>query len=159
MKRGIIEMRKLLCCMFALMLVLSALPLHADAAEIRDESEEIIYLSDGSYIEVETIVTSGFASDTTVGSKIYRGKYSGSTAWEIVLSGSFSFDGSSATCTDSGCSVSIYDSAWYTVSKSSGKSGSSATASVTMGRKAGGITVDRVPVSLKLTCDANGNLK
>lgn len=151
-------MKKFLCCVFALILAATALPLHANASVVRDESKEVIYLSDGNYIEVETVIISSFASGTKVGSKIYRGTYSGSTAWEVILSGSFSYNGSSATCTDSGCSVTVYDSAWYTVSKSAGKSGASATASVTMGRKAGGVTVDKVPISMKLTCDANGNL-
>ena len=57
-----------------------------------------------------------------------------------------------------GVNVTIYDSSWYTVSKSASKSGNTATGSVIMGDTANGVTVKRVPVSLTLTCDANGNL-
>ena len=82
----------------------------------------------------------------------------GARGWTAVLNGTFTYTGSSATCTASNCNITIYDSAWYTVSKSASKSGNSATAAVTMGKKLLGVTVTRVPVDLILTCDANGNL-
>lgn len=136
-------------------MLLVLLPVQVNAAEA---DEEIIYLEDGSYISITVEEHGSRASGTKTGSKTYTYTYDGGTAWKAILSGTFSYTGTSATCTNSGCSVTIYDSAWYTVSKSAGKSGNSATASVTMGRKSLGVTVAKVPISMKLTCDANGNL-
>ena len=82
----------------------------------------------------------------------------GTAQWKATLSGSFTYTGSSATCTSSSVDVTVYDSSWYTISKSSNKSGSKATASVTMGEKLAGVTVTKVPISLAMTCDKNGNL-
>ena len=67
-------------------------------------------------------------------------------------------NGSKATCTSSSIDVTIYDSEWYVIVKSAGKSENIARGSVTIGKKLLGVTVSQHPVSLTLTCDANGNL-
>lgn len=118
-----------------------------------------IYFEDGSYVTVEVIRNGMRASGSVTGSKVYtHHDSSGSENWKVTLTGSFTYTGSSATCTSSSVDVTIYDSAWYTISKSSSKSGNTASASVTMGEKRGGVTVTKVPVSLSLSCDKNGNL-
>lgn len=78
--------------------------------------------------------------------------------WKAVLTGSFTYNGSKVTCTSSSIDVTIYDSEWYVVVKSAGKSENIARGSVTIGKKLLGVTVSQHPVSLTLTCDANGNL-
>ena len=81
----------------------------------------------------------------------------GISKWNAVLTGSFSYNGSSATCSSSSVDVTIFDSDWYVISKYASKSGNTATASVTVGRRYDGSTI-KVPVSLSLKCDKNGNL-
>lgn len=142
-----------MCLVISLFLIL--FPISASALEV---SEQTIYLDDGNYIIVTIESYDLRASGTKTGSKTYTGYYGGSAAWKVILSGTFTYTGSSATCTDSGCSTSVYNSEWYTVSKSAGKSSNAATANASMGRKVLGVTVETVPVNLKLTCDANGNL-
>lgn len=70
----------------------------------------------------------------------------------------FSFTGSTSSCTSSSMDVIILDSSWYSISKNATRGGNSATGSVTIGEKVGGVTVTKIPVNLTLSCDANGNL-
>lgn len=136
----------------------SLVPFTGMTAEI-GEVEYMYYLSDGSYIVVELNTSPARASSTVTGTKTYTCKDDNGTAlWKAVLTGTFSYTGSSSSCTSSSCSVTIYDSAWYLVSKSASKSGNTATASVTMGKKVLGITVSTIPITINLSCDANGNL-
>lgn len=148
-------MKRFICCLLVCCLFMTVLPFSAKAEE---NETEIIYLDDGGYIIVTIDSVSSRASGTKTGSKTYTYTNSSGTGWKAVLSGTFTYTGSSATCTSSSCDVTVYMSDWYTVSKSAGRSGNSATASIKMGRKVMGVTVETVPISMKLTCDANGNL-
>lgn len=149
-------MKRTLCAVMVTLLLLGAMPVCGIAAEYNTET---IYFEDGSYLVVEMIPNCARASGNLTGSKpstFYNSD--GDAQWKVTLTGSFTYTGSSSSCSSSSVSVTIYDSSWYVVSKSSGKSGNTATASVTMGRKSLGVTVQKVPVSLSLSCDANGNL-
>lgn len=139
-------------------LLISVFPLNCFAASV-DEEIVVTYLEDGSYI-VETIyISQTRASGAKTGSKeaVYYDS-NGSAEWKAVLTGTFSYTGSTATCTASSCSVTIYNSNWYVVSKTASKSGNIASADVTMGKKLLGVTVTKVTDSITLTCDKNGNL-
>lgn len=151
-------MKRIVCSLLLACLLFTLIPINVYAAEELGEMNEVIRFDDGSYLTITVHTSSVRAAGSVSGKTTYAYNYGGKVVWEAVLNGSFSYTGSSATCTSSSVSTSSYDSAWYTVSKSAGRSGASATSSVTMGRKAGGITVDKVPISMKLTCDANGNL-
>ena len=151
-------MKKIFCLFIVCVLFASIVPFAGQAAE-NDKVENIFYLSDGSYIIVEVTASLARASGTVTGTKTYTCKTEDGTAlWRAVLTGKFSYTGSSASCTSSSCSVTIYDSAWYTVSKTATKNGNTATASVTMGKKMLGVTVRKVPITINLVCDANGNI-
>ncbi len=139
--------------------LLSLLTFHTQAATVTDVNEDIIYLEDGSYITVELTWTESRASGTKTGTKTYTLKTNaGEELWRAVLRGTFTYTGSSATCTASSCDVTISDSAWYVVSKTASKSGNAAVADLTMGKKFLGITIDKESISMRITCDANGNL-
>lgn len=147
-------MKRLMCSVLLAVLLIGILPISAVADEI-----ETIHLSDGSYIVVRLYEDGTRAAGTVSGGKEYTHYDSGgSSNWKVVLSGSFAYTGSSSNCTASNINVTIYDSSWYTVSKSASKSGNTATGSAIMGDTASGVTVKRVPVSLTLQCDPNGNL-
>lgn len=150
-------MKRVLSCILLVAMLICVFPMNCYAME--DNSKTVTYFEDGSY-EIEKIETRAMRSAGSVTGTKTKTRYAsdGTLDWEAVLEGTFTFNGSSATCTSSSCDVSVYDNAWYTVSKSAGRSGSSATASVTMGRKSLGVTVEKVPFSMKLTCDADGNL-
>lgn len=147
-------MKRVVGLVLSFIILLEIIPTCGQAAEL-----ETITYEDGSYATIETATYKMRASGTVTGSKKYTYySSSGTEKWNAVLTGSFSYTGSSATCTSSSVSVTIDDSDWYQIYKYAGKSGNKATASVTMGYRLDGETVTQVPVSLTLTCDANGNL-
>ena len=92
-------------------------------------------------------------------SKTYTYRNSnGEEEWRAVLSGLFTYNGTSATCTSSYCDVTITDTAWSVNSKTVGKSGASATAELTMCKKLlGFITTSEKSLSMTLTCSPNGD--
>ena len=150
-------MKRLISLGLTLVLIMSMLSVTCFAAS--NSNTTVTYFDDGSYL-VETLeVSHSRASGTKTGTKT-QAYYdaSGNTDWKAVLSGTFSYTGSSATCTASSVSVTVYDSDWYTVSKSASKSGATASASVTMGYKVLGVTTKKTSATPTLTCDANGNL-
>ena len=149
-------MKRMLAAFLMLSTLMSMFALGVSAEEY---DGNVIYLDDGSYIVV-TVVESGLRSSGTRSGQATYDYYDsdGVCGWTAALTGTFTYTGSSATCTASDCNVTIYDSAWYTVSKSVSKSGNSATADLTMGKKLLGVTITKVPLELILSCDANGNL-
>lgn len=152
-------MKKYTCLITTILLIISMLPICCLAKSIPASTTEIIYLDDGSYITIELTQTENRASGTKTGSKAYTHySNSGSQNWRAVLRGTFSYTGSSATCTAAACDVTITDTDWYIVTKTATKSGNSAIGELTMGQKFLGITIDKESVSMQLSCDANGNL-
>lgn len=151
-------MKRFGCYLVIVILLFGMVFGQVNATEITN-TEEIIYLKNGDYIAVELIVIDSRATSTKTGKKSYIYKNSnGTEEWRATLSGTFAYTGTTATCTASSCTTSVSDSAWYEISKSAGKSGSSATAEVTMGEKILGITINRESISMKLTCSATGSL-
>lgn len=149
-------MKRVLSCFLAVILLAGAIPLFTAAVE---SERDVIHFEDGSFAVIEIASNDARASASKNGSKQYTYYNSSNEAqWKAVLSAVFTYDGSSASCTSSDVSVTIFDSSWNVVSKSSGKSGNTATGSVTMGKKSAGVTVAKVPVNLSLSCDKNGNL-
>lgn len=138
------------------LLFLVCIPATATAAE---RTDSVLYMDDGSYFIVETVEYGMRASGTKTGKKSYTYYDSDNVSqWNATLTGKFTYTGSSATCTSSSVDVTIYDSSWVVAYKLAGKSGNKATASITMSDKLAGVTIISVPVSLSLSCDANGNL-
>lgn len=150
------NMKKVISCFILVAMMVSVFALNCSAAEVKNN---ITYFEDGSYIIDTIVINSGRASGSIQGERI-KTYYdnSGSLDWQAVLTGIFTYTGSSATCTSSSVNVTIYDSSWYTISKSATKSANVASASATMGCKILGVTYNEVTVPITLTCDANGNL-
>lgn len=151
-------MRRLFCVLLLVGILCVILPNQAMAAT-NEEVVSIIYLNNGYYIIESISVNVSRASGSITGTKSHTCYDSnGNSDWKAVLTGTFTYNGASATCTSSSVSVTIYDSSWYTISKSATKSTNVASASVTMGCKILGVTFNEVTVPITLTCDANGNL-
>jgi len=151
-------MKRFACFFLVFLLLATIAPMTCYAAET-DGEKVVARFHDGSYITEKIVVNGMRYSKVRSGDKVrtyYGGD--GSVAWKVTLSASFTYTGSSAICDSASCSVSIYNSAWYTISKSSDKSGNTAYGYATLGEKYLGVTVSKVPVSLSLSCDANGNL-
>ena len=149
-------MKRAVSILMLVFFLFGALPM-AGAAEA--VSEERIELGDGYYLIAETFQSGVRASKSVSGSKPYTCYDGAGTAlWKVTLYGTFTYTGSSATCTASSISTTIYENSWSTGSKSASKSGSKATGSATMKQSSNGSTVRTVPVSLSLSCSASGTL-
>ena len=152
-------MKKILRITILVILVLAMFPVSVFAADNTLSADNVIYLEDGSYITVELVVIESRASGTKSGYKTYRCRNDdGDELWNATLTGSFTYTGSSATCTASSVSVSIINDKWYTISKYASTSGARAVGSVTMGKKWLGITVSEETLNMSITCSANGTL-
>lgn len=151
-------MKRLIILLFVMVLMTSVLPI-ASLASDNTEEYVIMEFEDGSYMTEYIISSPERASGSKSGSKnkTYYDSH-GDAKWMATISGTFTYTGSTSTCTAASCSVTIYDSDWYTISKSAIKSGNTATANVTIGEKLLGVKVNEVSTSVSLKCDANGNL-
>ena len=149
--------KRIVSALLVLILVLTLIP-STFAAEVVSEAD-IVYFADGSYLTFTIEEISTRASGTKTGTKACTyTDGNGNVNWEAVLTGTFTYTGTTATCTASSCNITIYESAWYIVSKSATRSGNTANAAITMGRKVLGITVTKKDYAWSLSCDKNGNL-
>lgn len=152
-------MKRFVALTVVCLLVFAMSPISAFAAESGFNAEAVIYFDDGSYIVIETVSVDTRALSSKTGKRTYVYYNSGGTEeWRAVLQGTYSYDGTTVTCTASICTVSITDSDWYVISKTTSKSGGTAYATLTMGTKVLGVTVNRETINMSLTCDKNGNL-
>lgn len=149
-------MKKCIAVLLAFVLVCSMVPLGASASQVATNRLDF---EDGSYVIIKVTENPMRASGSKSGNKEYTFYDSNGTAhWKATLHGSYSYTGSSAKCTSSSMDVAIYKNGWSVLSKSSSKSGNTASGYANMGEKVLGVIVREIPVSLSLTCDANGNL-
>lgn len=143
----------------AVMISCFSMPVHAAEEEITT-STVVEYFDDGSYI-VTTITeeVNNTRATTKTGSKTSTYKNSdGEIQWTYKVTGTFSYTGSSSTCTAVSDSYSISNNNWHMSSHSCSKSGNTANGTVTMKYKVLGITTDTVTRNVTLTCSATGVL-
>ena len=151
-------MQKNLSILLVLILILGFMPIGAHATEA-SERQTVITFEDGSYIEVHLNEDSSRATNTKSGSKTYSYyDANDNREWQAKLSASFTYDGTTSSCSSASCTVTIYESQWYEVSKTTTRSGNTATTELTMGQTFWGITIAKPEYTITLTCDKDGNL-
>ena len=156
-------MRKIFAFLLTFIMALSTTCI-AFAGEMPAQSNtypaEYEYFDDGSYIVTtiteEPAVSFARAAGTKTASKTATYKSSsGASLWSVTVTGTFSYNGSSAKCTSSSVSANSYSSLWKINSKSASKSGASASATATA-KYYDSSTYKSLSVTL--TCKANGVL-
>lgn len=151
-------MKRLLTFILVLILLVGVLPREALAANEVDETD-VVRFTDGSYMEVIVDKSVTRISNELSGYKTYTFKDSdGNTEWIAKLTANYVFTGGSYTCTSANCTITIYASRWYEISKSTSCAGNRATANFTMGKRVLGITTEKPQYTINLYCDVNGNL-
>ncbi|MBQ6864315.1 MAG: hypothetical protein IJO14_08775 [Clostridia bacterium] len=120
---------------------------------------KIAYFSDGS-VAVTTLKTiaQSRATNTKTGKKtttVYDSN--GSVSFTVTNTSTFSYTGSSATCTAISATKSISDSSW-TVTTSTFRSGRTGTVNFTGQLKALGVTIKTVSDSISISCSNTGVL-
>lgn len=144
-----------LFCVFVLLISFFLFPAHA-----AEHQETILYYEDGSYL-VTTITESVSRSHgTKTGSKDDRYfDVNGNLQWQITVTGTFTYTGTTSTCIYAGGTTSIANTDRFKlVSDTHTQTGSVATYTAVLGKKALGIVVSKETHSISLTCDKDGNL-
>ena len=124
---------------------------------------EIVYFDDGSYIEttltIEESNISTLASNTISGSRkmIYKNS-DGEAQWTAILKGTFTYTGSSATCTASSITYSISNDNWRITSATASKSGNKATGNIIAKYYFLFVPTKTVEAPIAITCSATGVL-
>ena len=143
----------IVCCFLLMINVVPTMALESD-----------VYKDDKLYFEeiIEIIDTQDSllrATSTRTAKKTSTCKNSsGQSLWSVTVTGTFNYNGSSATCTSSKVSTKIYNDAWKISSSSSSKSGNKATAKATGQEYFLGIAINSITRSVTLTCDGKGNV-
>lgn len=117
------------------------------------------YFDDGSYIvtEITESAITTFAAKTINRSKSSHYYNSNNTkAWTVTVNGTFNYTGSSATCTRSTASYSIYNNDWKVTSSAASKSGNKAIGAFTVKRYNLGFLTKTVNRTVTLTCSNTG---
>lgn len=147
---------RVLALVLACLLLTAALPV---AGYANSNAEQVMYFDDGSYILVSICQDFSREAGKKTGTKTYTYRSNaGETLWVATLEGTFAYTGASSVCTNAFCDVTVYSGNWSTGNKTVQKQGNSAMAELTMVRKALNVTLKSVPVTMSLTCDADGNL-
>lgn len=145
----------------AIVVFLNCFALPASAVnEEKIISTSVEYFDDGSYLIMTTaeIVNYSRASVKT-GTRTYTHIASnGETLWTYKITGTFSYTGSSSTCTAVSDSYTISNDNWHMSSHSCSKSGNTAYGTVTMKYKVLGITANTITRNISLSCSATGTL-
>lgn len=131
----------------------------AGTDDVSAETNTVCF-EDGSYMVTEIITeNTARATQTKSGSKNISFYNSDDVIqWSATLKGTFSYTGSSATCTASSITYTIYDSKWKIPTATASKSGNTATGHVVAKSYFLGVPVKTVERDITLTCSATGTL-
>ena len=151
--------KRIIVLLVAVILCLGSIPALADNSS---EEFQIIAFSDGSYLIMELIgdsIETQLDYNRTSVTKSKAATYysnSGVKAFTLTVTGSFIYDGTSATCTSSSNSSTIYNNEWSLKTASASHSGNTATATGTFVRKVLGIVVSTKVLTVSLSCSPTG---
>ena len=98
------------------------------------------------------------ASTTKTGSKSAKYYNGSSLLWYVKVTGTFSYNGSSATCTKASVTAASNNSYWKIGNKYSTKTGATATGTATAYRYFNGVVQQTIKRTVTLTCSKTGTL-
>ncbi len=147
-------MKKLLLGLTLVLMLI--LPTNINALE---ENYNTTYYENGYYYEISISVTNSVARSAKEGSKtIYCKNSAGKTMWSLTVKGTFTYNGSTSSCTSASASTSITDATWKITNKSSSKSGNTAKATATAICYLNGNPINSATKTVNLKCSASGKL-
>lgn len=125
-----------------------------------NHEESKIALNNNFYIVVTITEDQSISriSNTKTGTKTITGYHGDSKCWDATIRGTFTYDGSSSTCTSASISYTIYNSLWKITSATATESGNKAIGNVIAKRYFLGIPTQTIEETVTLTCSANGTL-
>ena len=146
-------------------LICAAIPSQSLQAQTVTITKEAI--SDDLYCVTELVETSGSgiqpfsATQAKSGSKTVRYENaSGTTLWYVTVHASFTYNGSTSSCTSTNVTAESNSSAWKVTNKSSWKSGNTGYASAT-GHQYNilGMETNTLSRTVSISCTKNGTLQ
>ncbi len=155
-------MKKAIICILAIMTAI-CIPVSLSASALEPaEPQSVSYtetFEDGSYGIVTITVFPAPTRASTSGQKKYT-YYNANNVkqWTVYLNGTFTYTGSSATCTAASTSYSINNNTWSVTKAAASRSGATATGSFTVKKYTAGVVTQTVNKTLTLTCSASGTL-
>lgn len=122
------------------------------------ENGYIEYFEDGSYDIVEIITDNQKTSRAVVGpkSKSISHYESNELVCTLTITGTFNYDGSSATCTNASVSYRIYNDNWKVTEAKASRSGATAKGEFTVKKYFLGVPIKTLNKTVTLTCSKNG---
>ncbi len=124
-----------------------------------EENYNTTYYENGYYYEISISVTNSVARSAKEGSKtIYCKNSAGKTMWSLTVKGTFTYNGSTSSCTSASASTSITDATWKITNKSSSKSGNTAKATATAICYLNGNPINSATKTVSLKCSVSGKL-
>lgn len=157
-------MKRLISFLLSIIMLLSfSISVFALSPTIQESSTTTIEVfEDGSYLTttiVQTSINSPLSRSTITGSKSATfTDVDNVVRWRVYLHGTYTYNGTSSTCTDSSVSYSILDSAWKVTSAIASRSANKAIGDFTIKQYILGIPVRTHESHLTLTCSPNGVL-
>lgn len=149
-------MKKFLSLLLSCLLFFMCFNITAFASE---SNESIIYFDDGSYIVTIITESPSRATKTKSGTKtLSHYNDDNEKLWDATLKGTFTYTGSSATCTNSTISYNIYNNNWKITSATASKSSNKAIGDIIAKRYVLGIPTKTVEQTITLSCSASGTL-
>lgn len=152
-------MKRFLSLLFCALICVTIIPCHISAEESNPDDQIIIAqtvedVGNGFYyIETISVPAAQTYGNTRTGTKTAQCVYSGATIFTIAVTGTFTYDGTTADATSATYSFTIFSEDATAKSRNAYTSGSSAIASASVYYK--GFTLQK---TVTLTCDKNGNL-
>ncbi len=151
---------KKLSVLFLCLLMLFSCPLTALASENETTEVDVEYFDDGSYLVTETTFDNTLtrASTKSATRRLTYFNANDVSEWYFELSATFSYTGSSVTCTRADVATKIYNDQWKVKDTSSSKSGGKATGTIEIKYTVMGVTIKTVTKTLILTCSRDGTI-
>ena len=151
---------KELSVLFLCLLMLFSCPLTALASENETTEVDVEYFDDGRYLVSETTFykTLKKASTKSATRRLTYFNANDVSEWYFELSATFSYTGSSVTCTRADVATKIYNDQWKVKDTSSSKSGGKATGTIEIKYTVMGVTIKTVTKTLILTCSRDGTI-
>ena len=151
---------KELSVLFLCLLMLFSCPLTALASENETTEVDVEYFDDGSYLVTETTFDNTLtrASTKSATRRLTYFNANDVSEWYFELSATFSYTGSSVTCTRADVATKIYNDQWKVKDTSSSKSGGKATGTIEIKYTVMGVTIKTVTKTLILTCSRDGTI-
>lgn len=149
-----------ICCLLLFISTTASAQISPSYADTHSGTE---VLENGDYI-ITTIseydnALSARSANTKTGSK--TAEYYNSNdelCWSFKITGTFSYNGSTSSCTKVTSSYKIYNTAWKNPSTSVSKSGNKATGTITIKQYYAGVVISTKTRTLSLSCNKNGTL-